>query len=136
MPATFIFAMTAGQALPFSGLLILAGIFLGPLAIYLRHSRHVQRISRVVEAELARFPRCGHFERDIHPKPRWLEVGLMMLVGPHLIISVIGQVGGPDMFRGTPLSGSNIGPLQLAAFLLIAVRLKWKHISAWLARHR
>lgn len=34
-PATFMFGMTLGQFLPFSGVIIVAAVLLGPIAIYL-----------------------------------------------------------------------------------------------------
>jgi hypothetical protein len=135
-PAIFLFGMTIGQVLPYAGVAILAGIFLGPLAIYLRHSRKVQEAAARIEAELERFPLCPAPPRDPRREPRWLQMAFLILVGPPLIIGIIGEIGGPDTFRGTPLVGKGIGPAEVVALLLIALRLAWPRLGPLLARRR
>jgi hypothetical protein len=135
-PATFLFGMTLAQLLPFGGAMILGAIFLGPLAICLWHSRQVQRISRAIEEELANLPRSEAVERDPRREPRWFEIAFMVLVGPHLLVSIVGEMGGPDFFRGTPFRGAGVGMAEIVAILLIALRMIWPRIGPRLARAR
>lgn len=126
LPAVFVFAMTIAQVLPYAGLMVLAGILLGPLTIYLVHSAKVQRISRRIEADLAAFPAYHGSIPETAREPRWFEIASLIFVGPFLLIGIIGEIGGPDVFRNTPLSGRGIGPFELIAILLIALRFYWR----------
>jgi hypothetical protein len=134
MPGIFIFGMTLAQILPFGGAMILAGIFLGPLAIYFHHSFAVKKSAGRMEAKLAAERPCAAVARDPRRTPHWLDIALLVLVGPHLALAVIGEIGGPDTFRGTPWWGTGIGPMEITAALLIGLRLAWPRIGPWLAR--
>jgi hypothetical protein len=134
LPATFVFGMTLAQFLPFGGAMILGLIFLGPLVIYIWHSFDVKKISGLIEWKLSGFQKCAPAERDVRREPRWFEIAFLVLVGPHLLISVAGEIGGPDLFRGTPLSGSGIGPAEAIALLFVAVRVAWPRIAPWLSQ--
>lgn len=135
-PAILIFGMTVAGYIPFGGVLILIGIFLGPIAIYLMHSRDVQTVTRSIEERLKSYPRCPAAQPDAIRFPRVLEIAFMVLVGPHLLLAIIGQIGGPDTFRGTPLSGIGIGAFQMLALGLIAIRLLWPRIAPMLTGSR
>lgn len=128
-PAILIFGMTVAGYIPFGGVLILVGIFLGPIAIYLLHSRDVQIITRSIEDRLKTYPSCPAAQPDATRFPRALEIAFMVLVGPHLLLAIIGEIGGPDTFRGTPLSGIGIGTFQILALALIAIRLLWPRVG-------
>lgn len=117
-PGIFFFGMTVGQLIPFAGLIILAGIFLGPLAIYLWQSRQIQRIARAAEAELARHPRVAAPPPRLSRSPRWLQIAVFLLAGPHLLFQVYGSID-PDAYRNTPLSGTQIDATGIIAFLLL-----------------
>lgn len=133
-PATFIFGMTIGQYLPFAGLIIVAAVFLGPITIYLWQARQVQRVSRSIENSLATFPRSPAAFQRSRRVPRWFEIVFLVLVGPDLVIGIVGEIGGPDFFRGTPLWGSGIGPVEAVSLILIALRLCWPRVAPRLAR--
>lgn len=128
-PAILIFAMTLGQHLPFAGILILMGVVGGPIVIYLMHARDVQTIRRSIEARLRSYPRCAAMPPDASRLPRALEIAIMLMVGPYLLLAIIGEIGGPDTYRGTPLSGLNIGPFQLLALGLMGLRLLWPRLA-------
>ncbi len=121
-PAIFLFGMTIGQVLPGAGLVIVAGILLGPLAIYLWQSHRINRIARVIEAELARKPRVAAPAVIESRPPRWLEIAFMLLVGPGLIVQVYGSLN-PDAFRNTPWSGTHLGWPGIAGFAVLAAML-------------
>ena len=129
LPATFLYGMTFAQVLPFGGILILAAIFLGPLVICFSHAREVGKASNAVENALAGFARSRPARRDPRRVPRWLEILFLVLVGPHLLIALAGELGGPDTFRGTPFSGTDVGPMEAIAFILIAVRIAWPFLG-------
>jgi hypothetical protein len=133
-PCILLFAMLFGELVPFAGLMILVGIFGGPIAIYLRHSAKVQQAAARIEAKLAGYGEAVRPERDVRREPRWLEIAFLILVGPPLLIGLIGEMGGPDTFRGTPLMGSGVGAFEIAALILIALRLAWPRLALWLAR--
>ena len=135
-PAVLVFALTLGQLVPFTGLIIVTAIFVGPLAIYLAHSFDVRRISCSLEERLRTFPRLPLQEIDKRRFPRALEIAFMLLVGPNLLLAIIGEIGGPDLFRGTPLVGIGIGPFQIAALGLIALRLSWPRLGHSFAGNR
>jgi len=124
-PGIMLYALTLGQVIPGVGVIILLAIFGGPPAIYLWQSREVERIARSIEAELARRPRVMAPPEDPGKPPRLLDIACLYLIGPGLILSVIGEIGGPDTFRGTPLTGTHFGPLAWAASAVIALRLFW-----------
>lgn len=128
---TFLFGMTAAQVLPFSGLLILAMILLGPLVIYLVYSTRVQRVSSRIEDELRAFPLAAMpiTEHTVPQPPRVLEIVALALFGPELLFGLIGEIGGPDIFRNTPWSGSHLGTLELAIASIFAVYVLWRWIA-------
>ncbi|HEX9963950.1 MAG TPA: hypothetical protein VGB04_03100 [Allosphingosinicella sp.] len=134
LPGILLFAMTIGQYLPFAGLMVLVAFFGGPIAIYLRHSARVQQVSARIEAKLSGCDEGVRPEADVRREPRWLQIAFLLLVGPSLLIGLIGEIGGPDTFRGTPLMGSGIGTFETVALLLIALRLAWPRLAPRLAR--
>lgn len=96
----------------------------------------MKRVSGSIESKLAAFPSSPEAVRNPRRVPRWFEIAFMLLVGPHLLVSVAGEIGGPDLFRGTPLSGTQVGPAEIAGFILIALRVAWPRIGTRLARIR
>lgn len=133
LPMTFVFGMTLGQFLPYSGFLILAAIFLGPLAIYLRHSSQVRTCSARMEGELLTYARCAPAVQTSGREARWFEIAFMVFVGPHLVLATVGEIGGPDFFRETPLWGAGIGPFEAVAFVCVALRLVLPRIAGRLS---
>jgi hypothetical protein len=105
-PSIFLYAMTLGQFLPGSWIVILAGIFLGPIAIYLWQSRRIEQIAALIEAQLASLPRVPAPPADPGRAPRWLEIVSMLFVGPTLIIQLYGSYN-PNAYRNTPWSGTH-----------------------------
>jgi len=126
-PAIFVFGMTIAQILPGAGILILAGIFLGPLAIYLWQSYRIKHIARAIETELARLPRVAAPPPQAWRPPRWLEVACIVLVGPGLIVQVYGSLN-PDAFRNTPWTGMHLDWAGMAGFAVLAAMLfyRWR----------
>jgi hypothetical protein len=98
-------------------------LWFGPLVIYLWQSHRIKRLGQAMEAELARCPRVEAPPPVPSRPPRWLQIAGIYLIGPGLIIATVGEIGGPDTFRNTPLSGIGLGPLGYAAFAIIAVLL-------------
>ena len=135
-PGILLFGMTVGQVVPFAGVLILAAMFGGPLVIYLRHSRAVRRIAAEIDRELAVGETCPAPARASFVLPRWFEIAFLLLVGPDLLLSVVGEIGGPDTYRGTPLWGTDLGALEIVGGVLIAVRLLWPRLTKHLAARR
>jgi hypothetical protein len=114
------------RALPYWFYFIL---FIGPLpgmpiAIYLRHSRHVLRVCQAIDATFAQRPRITAQPRAFFEPPFWFDLLCLLFIGPHLIVAVIGQLD-PDIFRNTPFSGRHIDGKATVAFALLAVRLVW-----------
>lgn len=134
LPGILLFAMTIGQYLPFAGIMVLIAFFGGPIAIYLRHSARVQRVAARIESKLSGCDEGIRPGRDVRREPRWLEIALLVMVGPSLLVALIGEIGGPDTFRGTPLMGTRVGTFEIVAFLLIALRLAWPRLAPRLAR--
>lgn len=130
-PGVLLFGMTLGQVLPLGGLVILLLIFGGPLFLYLQHSHAVQRAAAGVERSLSQGPVCPAPPRRSAPFPRWAEIAFLLLVGPDLLIGAAGELGGPDLFRGTPLWGAGLGIVEYAAAALIALRLCWPRVAKW-----
>jgi hypothetical protein len=131
-PAIFLFGMTIAQVLPGAGILILAGIFLGPVAIYLLQSYRIKHIARAIEQELARLPRvAAPPPRPAGRPPRWLEIAAILLVGPGLIVQVYGSFN-PNAFRNTPWTGMHLGWGGMAGFAVLAAMLfyRWRAARA------
>lgn len=126
-PAIFLYAMTLGQVVPGAGLLVLLGIFFGPLGIYLWQSHRIAAISRLIEAELAQLPRVAAPPADPSRAPRWLEIAALLIVGPGLIVQLYGSFD-PGAFRNTPWSGAHFdwkGWLGLAVLCGLAF-YRWR----------
>lgn len=126
-PCIFLYAMTLGQVLPFSGFVVLVGIFFGPVAIYLWQSRRIEEISRLIEAELAGLARVPAPPADPARPPRWLQIVAMLVVGPGLVIQLYGSID-PDAYRNTPWSGTHFdwkGWLALAVLCALAF-YRWR----------
>lgn len=126
-PAIFVFGMTIGQILPGAGILILAGILLGPIAIYLLQSYRIKHIARAIEKELARLPRVAAPPPEAWRSPRWLEIACIVLVGPGLIVQVYGSFN-PDAFRNTPWTGMHLDWAGIAGFAVLGAMLfyRWR----------
>ena len=126
-PAIFVFGMTIAQILPGGGILILAGILLGPIAIYLWQSYRIKHIARAIEKELARLPRVAAPPPPVWRSPRWLEIACILLVGPGLIIQVYGSLN-PTAFRNTPWTGMRLEWGGIAGFALLGAMLfyRWR----------
>jgi hypothetical protein len=127
-PAIFVFAMTIGQILPGAGILVLAGIFLGPIAIYLWQSHRIKHIACAIEKELARLPRAAAPPpAPAGRPPRWLEIAFMLLVGPGLIIQVYGSLN-PTAFRNSPWTGMHLDWVGIAGFAVLGALLfyRWR----------
>ena len=123
-------AMTLGQVMPGAGLIIVAGIFLGPPGIYLWQSHRIKRIAATIEAELA----CRNKVAAPRPAPwrvpRGLEIACAVLVGPHLIFEVYGSIH-PEAYRNTPLLGTSLNWTSLVSFSIIAtiVYFRWRAVQ-------
>jgi hypothetical protein len=126
-PAIFVFGMTLAQVLPGGGLIILAGVFLGPPAIYLWQSHRIKAIAREIETELARRQRVAAAPAGESRPPRWLGIAFMLLVGPGLIVQVYGSFN-PDAFRNTPWTGMHLGWGGIAGFAVLVAMLfyRWR----------
>jgi hypothetical protein len=125
LPAILVFGFTIGQILPGSGLAIVIALFGGPPANYLWQSYEVKKVSRKIELCLARLPRTYAPEPTPERPPRWLDIACIFLVGPWLILALIGQVGGPDTYRNTPLKGMHLDWEAWVAIGVLALRLGW-----------
>ena len=128
LPAIFIFGMTIGQILPGAGLVIVIAFFGGPIAIYLWQSSKVQKVSAVVETCLAQLPRTAAPPEIPERPPRWLDIAAILLVGPWLVLALIGEIGGPDTFRNTPLKGTRFGWEASMAFAVLCLRWAWPYL--------
>jgi hypothetical protein len=126
-PAIFVFGMTIAQILPGAGILIVAGIFLGPIAIYLWQSYRIKHIARAIERELARLPRVAAPPPPASRPPRWLEIACILLVGPGLIVQIYGSLN-PNAFRNTPWTGMHLEWGGIAGFAVLAAMLfyRWR----------
>lgn len=126
-PAIFVFGMTIAQILPGAGILILAGIFLGPIAIYLWQSYRIKHIAGAIEKELAGRPRVAAPPAPPTRAPRWLEIACLLLVGPGLIVQIYGSLN-PDAFRNTPWTGMHLGWGGIAGFAILGAMLfyRWR----------
>lgn len=108
---------------------LLFGLFFGPLVIYLWQSYRIKRIGQAMEAELKRYPRVAAPPQVPSRPPRWLQIAGIFLIGPGIIIAMIGEFGGPDTFRNTPLTGTRMGPLAYAGLAVLAALLFY-HLRA------
>jgi hypothetical protein len=133
-PATFAVALTVGQFVPYAAILILLGVYGGPLAIYLWYSAKVGSAAKSAESRLKTFPKTASLKAPVGKIPRAIRIASFMLVGPYLIIAAIGQIGGPDTFRNTPFKGANIGWIEMVALCLIAFQLLWPVLAPKLLR--
>jgi hypothetical protein len=118
-PCIFVYGMTLGQVMPGAGLIIVAGIFLGPPGIYLWQSHRIERISREIEQVLANRSKVVAPPPAPWRVPRWLEIACAVLVGPHLILEVFGSIY-PEAYRNTPLLGTSLNWTSLVSFSVIA----------------
>ncbi|QDK34098.1 hypothetical protein [Sphingomonas sp. IC081] len=130
------FGLLFARVVPGSGLIILLMLFGGPLALYFWNARQVQRIAADIEDRLRRYPAATPVPRDLSRTPRVLEIVGLLVVGPHLLISVAGEIGGPDFFRGTPLWGAHVGTSEVFAFAVLFALLTWPRIAIRLKRGR
>lgn len=128
LPVILIFGLTIGQVLPWSGLVIVIAFFGGPPANYLWQSYEVKQVSRAVEITLAKFPRTYASPPAPGRPPRWLDIACILLVGPWLILALIGQIGGPDFYRNTPLKGMHLNWEAWVAIGVLTLRVAWPRI--------
>jgi hypothetical protein len=129
-PGIFLYGMTVGQIMPGAGLIIVAGIFLGPPGIYLWQSHRIKAISRDIENVLADRPKVVAPPRAPWRIPRWLEIICAVLVGPHLILEVFGSIY-PEAYRNTPLLGTSLNWTSLVSFSVIVAILyfHWRAVQ-------
>jgi len=102
------------------------GLFFGPPGIYLWQSYRVKAIAAAIEKDLATFPRAAAPPAPVGRPPRWLEIAGLVLIGPGLVIAIIGQLGGPDTFRGTPLMGAHLTVVAIAGLAILAALLLYR----------
>jgi hypothetical protein len=133
-PATFAIALTAGQFFQWTGILILLGIYGGPLAIYFWYSAKVAKAAKSAEAQLKAFPKTESVTAPAGKIPRAIRIASFLLVGPYLLIAIIGAIGGPQTFRKTPFTGAHVGWLEMVAIGLIAFQLTWPLLAPKLSR--
>lgn len=114
---------------PLASYALLAFLFLGPAGYYLVHSHHVGRVVAAIEATLAQRSRIDAPATPLWAVPLWLNILCLILVGPHLIFALIGQLQ-PSFFNNTPLSGSHLDPLAIVGFIVITARFAWHRIVA------
>lgn len=119
LPSVLLYALTLGQIIRFSGIVILVAILGGPLAIYLWQSHRMKAIAARIEADLAHRPSAAAPPVALPRLPRWLEIAAALLAGPHLILEVYGSLN-PDAFRNTPWMGTHLDWSGVAAFLVLA----------------
>jgi|GEM_PF-1844097 len=129
LPAVMVYALTVGQLIPFSGIVILLAIFGGPIAIYLWQSHRIKAIAAGIESDLVRRPKAARPASAMPRIPRWLEIAAALLVGPHLIFQVIGTLF-PNAFRGTPWMGTRIDWSAAVGFAILAAILVLRRRSA------
>lgn len=125
LPGILVFGLMLGPVLPYAGVLILLAMFGGPVVIYLRHTRAVRLVAVGIDRELHDCPSCAALRRRPRQLPRWFELAFLLLVGPDLLVSIAGEIGGPDLFRGSPWWGAGMGMVDWTALALIATRLSW-----------
>jgi hypothetical protein len=127
LPGIFVYGMTLGQVLPFGGIVILSGFFLGPPAIYFWQSSRINRIALRMDEELAGRPKVAAPPRPRWRVPRGLEIACAVLVGPHLIFEIVGSFY-PEAYRNTPLLGTQLNWTSLISFSVLAaiLYLRWR----------
>lgn len=89
----------------------------------------VLRASQAAEQRLRRFPPTEPLPLDPARQPRVLQIVFLALVGPNLILSLIGEIGGPDTFRNTPMVGASMGPWQYLAVLVMIGWHLWPRLT-------
>ncbi len=91
----------------------------------------IYRASRAAEQQLRRYPPTEPVPLEPGRRPRVLQIIFLVLVGPNLILSLIGEIGGPDTFRNTPLVGAGMGPWQYLALFILVVWHLWPRLAAY-----
>lgn len=129
-----IVGFTIAQVIPWGGLLIVVLFFGGPIANYLYQSYEVKKVSRAVDATFATLPRTQAAPPTPERPPRWLDIACIFLVGPWLILALIGEVGGPDTYRNTPLKGMHLDWEAWLAIGVLALRLAWAPVVGTVRR--
>ncbi|MDT8280743.1 MAG: hypothetical protein RQ806_09395 [Erythrobacter sp.] len=126
------FALFVGQALPhFVAITLLVGGLLGWVLSWLAwYPWKVFQASRIAEQSLRQYPRTRPVPLDPERAPRVLQLLFLVLVGPNLILSIIGEIGGPDTFRNTPMVGAEMGEFQYLALLIIVIWYGWPLLIA------
>jgi hypothetical protein len=123
------------DAAPSLFMLFLCGAL--PLTMAALHALAAQRAVDGVDEALADRPRHGISNLPPPKAVNALELIALFLIGPHLIIAVIGTLS-PNAFRNTPWTGSHLDLKSLAglAVLLALGLLRWRrmrHGAAFLA---
>ena len=90
-----------------------------PLLVLLNHRREVRRVNAMVDERLATMPVAPA------PPPRpvafqTLEVIALFLIGPGLLIDVIGSLF-PHAFDHTPFMGRGLGPISIAGLVVFGL---------------
>lgn len=123
-PLSYLFALLPVSIATCVKIAALPGL---PIAVYLRHSNYTQSVVTTIERELTGRPRVKAPPADPERVPLWLDVLTMLLVGPGLVIAVVGETD-PTSLENTPFDGAHLGPAALAGVSVIALRLLWPRI--------
>lgn len=134
LPAILIFGFTIGQVLPWSGLIIVILFFGGPIANYLWQSHEVRKVSATIESFLCQLPRTAAPPPSRKRPPRWLDIACIFLCGPWLVLALIGEIGGPDTYRNTPLKGMHLNWEAWVAIAALVLRLAWPRVVGTFGR--
>jgi hypothetical protein len=126
-----VFALFIAQALPHivAITLLVSGLLGWVLSWMAWLPWKVHQASRIAEASLRQYPKTRPVPLDPKRAPRVLQVVFLVLVGPNLIFSIIGEIGGPDTFRNTPMVGAGMGPFQYAALAVLTLWVLWPVIA-------
>lgn len=127
--APILVGLTLARIVPAGAFLIFLVAIGMPIAIYVLHFAKVRRIGEEIERQLARAQPCAPVPRDLRRAPRWLDLALLLVIGPNLLIGIAGSIGGPDFFRETPLWGRHIGAFEVCALAIIALRIAWPLVA-------
>jgi hypothetical protein len=98
-----------------------------PLAVMALHNRRVQRAIDTVEEVLATQPRCAPPPIQGNRGLNAMELIGLVVIGPHLFLQLLGT-SYPDLYRNTPLSGTQLGITGYASLgLLVAIGIaRWR----------
>lgn len=126
-----LFALFIAPALPhIVAITLLVSSLLGwALSWMVWYPWKVHQASRTAEQSLRQYPKTRPVPLDPKRAPRVLQLIFLVLVGPNLILSIIGEIGGPDTFRNTPWVGAGMGSFQYAALAVLTLWVLWPAIA-------